>query len=158
MSPKPEDMEAIFDRQTIIDLLTRYVTTMDNNEWDALAECFTDDAVAGFGSVGPEMHGIEAIRDELRAICDAMETFHMIGNFVIEIDGDTAKSTSYLVCNQVMRDAVGGPTFFVNGKYHDELVRTADGWRIKSKHLEPIYTDGNPTISPQAAARAAAVK
>jgi 3-phenylpropionate/cinnamic acid dioxygenase small subunit len=157
MPSPPEDLETLLDRQRIVDVLVRYVTTMDNNEWDALAECFTDDAIAGFGSVGPEMHGVGAIRDELRAICEPMDyTFHLIGNHVIEIDGDKAHSTSYLIAHQVMREALGGTTFHVSGKYHDELVRTADGWRITNKRLEAIVTDGNPTIATQAAARAAA--
>ena len=156
MQPTSEALQAVVDRQEIVDVLVSYAVSMDTHDWDGLARCFTEDAVADFGSLGPPMYGASGIRDELRAICEPMDaSFHLVGNHVIELDGDSASARSYLIAQHVLREALGGPIFHVAGTYHDDLIRTSDGWRITNKRLVAAWTDGNPTIAPQAQERAA---
>ena len=154
MSPTPEALQKLIDRQEIVDVLVGYAVSMDGEDWDALERCFTEDAVCDFGDLGPGMHGASGIARDMRGVIEPMDaSFHMVGNHVIDIDGDRASARSYLLAQHVLREALGGPIFFVAGIYHDELVRTADGWKIANKLLVARWTDGNPTIAPQARAR-----
>ena len=142
------------DRLAIIDTLTSYALALDVKDWDRLARVFTDDAVADYGDLGPVLTGGEAISADLRSIVEPLDAcFHLVGNFLIEIDGDTAKSTTYLFAQHVLHNAVGGPIFHVTAIYHDKLVRDGDGWRISARRLQPIWTDGNGAVATQARAR-----
>ena len=40
----------------------------------------------------------------------------------------------------------GGENCIVGGSYHDDLVRTPNGWRIKHRRLEQRWMDGNPNV------------
>src|SRR4029079_13043312 len=53
---------------------------------------------------------------------------HVVGNRNVTLDGDTASSIAAFFNPMVMKN---GETFFCGGEYRDQLVRTADGWRVK---------------------------
>ena len=70
----------------------------------------------------------------------------------IKIDGDTATSRAEFYNLMGQSDADGKVTFFfVGGEYHDELVRTAKGWRIKQRIEKTVWTDGNLPAAPPGA-------
>jgi hypothetical protein len=70
---------------------------------------------------------------------------HLVTNFEIRIDGDRAHSVCYLF-NPMGLGSPGRDTtlFWCGGRYRDELVRTSDGWRIKSRVNELLYMHGAP--------------
>lgn len=45
------------------------------------------------------------------------------------------------------RSAHGGPNFIVAGRYEDQLVRKAAGWKIARRELVIMWTDGNPAVA-----------
>lgn len=101
--------DAATDRLAIIDTLTRYCLALDTKDWDRLANAFTDDADADYGQLGPTLTGGAAIAADLRSIVEPLDTtFHLVGNFLIDIDGDRATSTTYLFAQHVFHEAVGG--------------------------------------------------
>ena len=64
----------------------------------------------------------------------------------MSVDGDTATSTCYLHAQHVLPGTAGGDQFVFAGRYLDNLVRTADGWRIAERTLEAMWTSGNPAV------------
>jgi hypothetical protein len=57
---------------------------------------------------------------------------HMLGNFDIRIDGDTA--TARTICfNPMVFDGESKQILFVGIWYEDELLRTPDGWRMTKR-------------------------
>jgi hypothetical protein len=36
--------------------------------------------------------------------------------------------------------------YVIAGRYEDELVRTADGWRVSFRRLVVVWTDGNLAV------------
>ena len=63
---------------------------------------------------------------------DMVDTKHMLSNFAIEVDGDTASASTYVhavlvVANDPLR------WYEPVGRYVDRFVRTADGWRISER-------------------------
>jgi hypothetical protein len=124
----------VSDRDDIADVLVRYATGIDSKNSALLRSCFTDDLYADYGNTGV-WEGGDAITkwmDDTHRTMPA--TNHMISNVVVAVDGDHATATSYvhavLVINEERTQAVDAV-----GTYHDVLVRTAEGWKIRERRF-----------------------
>lgn len=139
-------LQEISDRLEIQELLVRYSDTVDRRDWDGWEEVFTEDAVIDY----TEMGGPRGSVKETRAFLEkAMPMFsshqHMIGNTVLELDGDTAKARTICFNPMVMPQDGGEPhVFFCGLWYRDVLVRTPTGWRIKDRYEERSYMHNTP--------------
>lgn len=130
------------DRADIIDVTHAYCWALDRNQWHELDDVFLPDATALLGS-----HTC-ADRDEIKQVCSNAlgkldDSQHIVATHHIEVDGDTATSRCYLHAQHIRRKAQGGPHYVVAGRYEDDFVRTADGWRIKHRVLAVMWTEGN---------------
>ncbi|MEX0665975.1 MAG: nuclear transport factor 2 family protein [Acidimicrobiia bacterium] len=117
------------DREQIHDVLVRYATGIDTKSWPLFRTCFTADVHADYGDTGV-WDGVDAITEYMTGAHEHMiATQHMMSNFVIDVDGDTASAASYV---HVVLTLTEDPLRWVEavGHYADELVRAADGWRI----------------------------
>ncbi len=142
-----EPTVAVTDRHAIVDALTRYATALDSRDWPLLRRVFTPDATADYGGYGGSIQGHAAIEDAVRAALEHLDASqHVVTNHVVEVTGDTATSTCYLVATHYRRGVEGGGTYTVGGTYHDTLARMDDGWRITARRLEVTWTDGNRAI------------
>jgi ketosteroid isomerase-like protein len=140
-------LENLLDHMEITDLLNRYATALDDRDWKRLATCFTPDAVGLYGPVLGRRDGFAAIEQLCRGALEPLDSsHHMITNHEIEIDGDTARARCYLQAQHTKRGTPGGDNFVIGGTYTDELVRTADGWRIRQRELRMIWQEGNPRV------------
>lgn len=147
-------VQALQDRQDIGDLLTRYGMALDSHDWTSLRTCFLPDAVADYGALEGRNEGIDEIIAAChRALVGLDSSQHLIGNVVVDFDGDQARATCYLHAQHYLVSASGVNTFVVAGTYRDEIVRTPDGWRIRHRALETTWTDGNANIFAEGAAR-----
>ena len=64
----------------------------------------------------------------------------------VRIDGDAATHQCYLQAQHVRHAADPSPNYIVGGRYEDDLVRTAAGWRIAHRRLVIQWNDGNPAV------------
>jgi hypothetical protein len=143
------DVTLLADRTAIIDVLVRYSTALDGRDWPMLADCFTADAVAEYPN--GRFDGYAAIEANCRrAVVPLDATQHLISNHVIEIAGDGASATCYLIAQHVRADAPGGPFLLLGAAYDDELTRTVAGWRFVSRRLRTLWVDGNKNIFDEA--------
>jgi len=125
----PEPAEAalrrLLDRAAIEDVLRRYARGVDRRDLELVASCFTADAAYD----GALARG--TITDALAALRVALDryasTLHFLGNQLVEVDGDTARSETYALAHHRFAD---GTFRVVAVRYLDELVRVRDGWRI----------------------------
>ena len=137
-------LSVLVDRQAIVDLTVTYCWALDMRSWDELDDVFTTDAVADLGG---EYHGIDAIKGRVADVLLKLDASqHVVSTHQIRIDGDRATCRCFLRAQHVKLDLEGGTTFMFAGRYEDELVRTAGGWRITRRRLAPIWTDGNPAV------------
>lgn len=135
-------MNSVSDRLAIDDLLTRYATAVDRRDWQLYRSCFTADAHIDYTSAG----GISGTLDEVVSwLAQVMPVFtmtqHLVVNREISIDADRAQVRSAFFNPLGVPDGKGGTTlFFDGGYYNDEMVRTADGWRIQQRIEESSYS------------------
>lgn len=121
------------DQLAIQRVITDYSAHLDARDYDGYVGLFTEDGVWQNGDTRREGRGeIRAMLTGLFGEPDPgfvnLSSFHQIGNFEIDVDGDTAHAKSRFVF--VMRGEGGAPTPSLSGQYEDTLVRTEDGWKI----------------------------
>src|ERR1700712_1193969 len=98
-------LETLQDERAIQNVCVRYATALDNRDWNLLRSCFTTDAVTVYEGIG-DCTGYDAIEGLCRRVLGPLtRTQHLLGNFSIELDGDTATSHCYLQAQHVRADA-----------------------------------------------------
>ncbi len=107
-------------------------------------DTFTPDGVFEVvdAATGERLHRQQGRGDLARYVAGAPRSSarrqHVVTNPVIAVDGDEARvDSSWQLLEQ---DEVGRPVLAAFGRYHDRLVRDADGWRFAERHAD---IDGN---------------
>jgi len=122
------------DQQAIVNLLNRYATCLDHRDWDGLDTVFAADVTGDYGAV---LAGRATVVEMISGLLDGCgPTQHLLGNHVIDIDGDTATAaTQARVIHTGAGERAGLTPYESIGTYHDQLRRTADGWRITHRRF-----------------------
>lgn len=140
------ELARLLDERAIVEVTHRYCAALDGRDWAALDGCFTPDAVAVYGGVPGEHHGLDAIKAVCRASLQPLDASqHLVANHLVDLAGDFATSRCY-VRAQHCRSVPGGDTFMVAGTYEDDWRRTPAGWRISRRVLTVTWTGGNPAV------------
>jgi len=129
------------DRQAIADLIHAYCLHFDNNEPEAVAALFTDDAVVDYGPEATTIVGADVIATTIAVglAKTFLATSHHVSNIQITFEGtDFARSVSYLYAWHRYVD--GSPDGELWGRYRHTFVRTDAGWRISELLLEAAGT------------------
>ncbi|MBH1997501.1 MAG: nuclear transport factor 2 family protein [Sphingomonadaceae bacterium] len=126
-------VEAMLAHHQIGQELTRFARAMDDRDWMTVKAILTEDATAELGT-GPLM-GSEAIIALIRQYLDACGTTqHLLGNLIVEVDGDRASSRCYVNDMHLGRNDASDPNFRSLGDYHDQWVRIDGCWRMSHRH------------------------
>ncbi|MET0830392.1 MAG: nuclear transport factor 2 family protein [Microbacterium sp.] len=134
-----KDLEQHLDRAAIEAVLVRYVNSNGRDDFDAMAECFTENG--GMGDGPPE--GRARLRERfatIRARTLAMwnvevihRTQHLLTNVEIELRGDEATSFCSAFTS-IVAERNGTPVLIQRGiTYTDRFIRTDEGWRIRHR-------------------------
>ena len=130
------------DARDITATLVAYATAIDTKNWSLFRGLFTSDCV--FDVSGQRFHGIDALTEHMEALHEPLDgSRHHLGNFVIEVDGDTAGATSYLDALLVRRRHPNGSTLRVTGSYEDDLRRESGRWLIHERTFRFLWSEGN---------------
>jgi 3-phenylpropionate/cinnamic acid dioxygenase small subunit len=120
------------DDAEIRNLLARYCVLLDQDDVEAWVQLFTLDA--GYHVYGRTWSGHDGLRKMLSA---APGGLHLGGPPAIDaVDTDHARTQQ----NLLFVERGTGTTR--HSLYDDELVRTADGWRIASRRCRFIVANG----------------
>ncbi|HLN43503.1 MAG TPA: nuclear transport factor 2 family protein [Acidimicrobiales bacterium] len=119
------------DRARIRELTARYNRCFDDGDPDGFADTFTEDGAMEIDG-GPTTTGRAALADMVRRTPYGI--VHVTVDAIIEVDGDRAVQDVTLLV--VARPPVDAPAdkrrsrLQRTGRYHDQLVRTPEGWRF----------------------------
>jgi hypothetical protein len=147
-TPPPEDVEGqvrwLVDRARISDLLLDFARRVDEKDQAGYAANFAVDGVLElpFG----EFSGRETILG-MRGPQLPMVTHHISANHMIEIDGDTARTRSYLQATHVADLEVPTKNWKAGGWYDCQLQRCATGWEFTRVKLSVIWAGGDDASS-----------
>jgi hypothetical protein len=143
------DLAAIADKLEIIEVCTRVHWCYDHQQWDGLDELFFDPVsmptlaqadAPGFDT-GRYLEDYLFSREELRRALSSVKlgliTQHLIAGHQVALDGDRAVCLAHSINVHLASGASSatgsGPGGLVahGNDYRFDLVRTADGWRIR---------------------------
>jgi len=124
------------DRQDISDLLVRYASGIDRRDWPLFRSVFTDDCQLDYGEIG-SWNCVDAVADFMEQVhAMAGHTMHRLSNIAITFGGDRAQARTYIDGLIMAADNRSGVNAI--GFYDDEVVRTADGWRIARRKYTQV--------------------
>lgn len=147
------------DRAAIEDLMARYLFAMDWNDYDAYADCFTDDGELDY-AMGTT-RGRENIRAEARRFKDNVGQLfvdsdgnpaklrHVVAHKAIRVEGDRAWNTGFWF--EMANDGPeGAPKMGTFGHYEDELSRVEGVWKFKRRKIynEFLKDRGSSPVNP----------
>ena len=133
MNQRMLSLEEISDRFEIQQLLIDYSTAIDKRQFDDLDRVSTPDAYIDYRAMG----GIDGRFPEVKTwLAQVLPNFpvyaHMLGNFDVRIDGDTASSRT--ICfNPMVLGGEQNQILYCGLWYEDEFIRTAEGWRMSRR-------------------------
>jgi ketosteroid isomerase-like protein len=129
---------AIQDRIDISDVLYRYASTIDRFDHPGLRATLADDVTAQYGNADPIAGGDEVAAWIGEAIASVVWQHHLLSVYHVDVDGDTAKALVYHTSHQVF-EADPQTAKLLVGRYHNELRREPDGWKITRLVLELLW-------------------
>ncbi len=127
------DVRWLIDRTQIRELTARYNRCFDDGDPDGFAATFTEDGVMEVEGTF-RVDGRAALAEMVRRT--PYGVVHVTVDATVEVDGDTAvQDVKLLVLARPGPEAAAGAKSKLtnSGRYHDELVRTPDGWRFRHR-------------------------
>jgi uncharacterized protein (TIGR02246 family) len=129
-------IDSAADELAVRNVVARLALYADGPDVDAYVDLFAPDAV--WDMPGAPRTGHDEIRagsEERRAagqIGPGSNTRHVVSTVAVTVEGDRAVADSYW---QFFVDTATAPRLQLMGTYHDELVRTAAGWKLARRHI-----------------------
>jgi ketosteroid isomerase-like protein len=131
-------IRAIQDRIEITDVLYRYASTIDKFDHEGLRATLADDITAQYGNAEAVTGGDEVAAWIGEAIRTVIWQHHLLSVYHVDVDGDRATALVYHTSHQVFEDDPRSAKLLV-GRYHNELRREPDGWKISRLVLELLW-------------------
>ena len=131
-------LRALQDRIEITDVLYKYCSAIDSFDKQGVRSVLADDIEARYGNLDP-VSGGDALAEWIPgATSTIVWQHHMLSVYHVNVDGDAATALSYLASYQVFeQDERVAKT--LAARYHDELRRTPDGWKISRRTGEFLW-------------------
>ncbi|MGK2866461.1 MAG: nuclear transport factor 2 family protein [Mycobacterium sp.] len=136
-----EHMDRIRDERKIERALIAFARAMDYHDWDAMSAILSVDVVGDFGT--GRLQGSDTVIAMIRGFLDNCgPTQHLIGNVLVDVDGDRATSRAYV---QDLHLSRSNPdlTFHTLGDYHDRWARRDGHWRLVERIKDNRATVGS---------------
>ena len=138
-----DPIQKLLDRQQCTDLAAIYCRALDRLDPELLRSVYFDDAVEsrGFYEGGPDGFVTFAM-DALRAH-DANQ--HMLGQSLIEVDGDVAHGEHYFIAfHRTTANNGDKEDFWVGGRYIDRYEKRDGIWKIAFRSEVNDWTSTKP--------------
>jgi hypothetical protein len=144
------------DRYEVADTLHRYAFGLDHGDADSLASALAEDCVLDFRRAEKKLHlgfplitGRQAILDSVLPLIGPLDTSHTVTNLQIEISGDSATLSAYVMSQHFMPregSRPGAENALLMNRYDCELVRDDQKWRFRRIIIDNAWSQGNPEI------------
>ncbi len=129
------ELQTLLDERAIYRALVAVARAMDARDWAALDSLMHENLSADMGTGA--IQGRAAVVAMMRSFLDDCgPTQHLLGNVLIEVDGDRASSRAYVSDMHIGAGDKADLTFRTLGDYHDEWRRIDGRWLMthRSKH------------------------
>lgn len=139
-NPNKMNTQTLIDKIEIQELSAKYCWAVDTGNADAYIQAWHPEGVseAAYGSA----KGHAELRTRFQQMQNGLskDKRHIVANAVIEINGTDAKQQCYLLVLDRLT-----ATVISTAIYHDELVKTSEGWKLKKRAItiDPGWKPGS---------------
>jgi ketosteroid isomerase-like protein len=124
------------DEQAIRALTASYTDAINRMDIDDIFHVYDEDAVFTMMD-RPSVVGRAAILEILRTTVARYQlVMQLLHSGVVQLDGDGARARWQITEFQILND---GQPRFIAGRYEDEYVRRADGWKFARRTFTARY-------------------
>jgi hypothetical protein len=140
-APEHRQLQWLVDRAQISDLLVAMARALDDRDGDGYAALYTEDGVLKLGEM--RVQGREPLA---ASVADNLggygAVWHLSANHAIELDGDRARTRSYVLGAHRHGDDLNDHADMA-GWYDTSVVRAAEGWRFESVSASVLWMSGS---------------
>jgi ketosteroid isomerase-like protein len=137
------ELRLLKDRIEISDVLYRYSSAIDSFDYESVRSTLADDIWAQYGNSQPVIGGDALAKWIADATATVIWQHHLLNVYHVDVEGDHASSVAYLTSYQVFQEDPKAAVVLV-ARYHDELRRTAAGWKISRRVMELLWGESRP--------------
>ena len=124
--------QRIEDQFAIRELVARYNYAIDEGRPEEWVGTFVPDGTFESSLLGKHT-GADALLAFAKGYIAAFSGRHCTSDFVVDVDGDDARSRCYLIAV----NTAAAPIISATAVYEDVLRRTPDGWRFVHRKVMP---------------------
>lgn len=129
-------LAALLDKQDCADVVHRMARAIDRCDGELVGELFHPDATDDHG--GYKGSAKDFVPWVMEVLSTMTRTQHVIGNILIELDGDHARGESYFIAHHTIPGEDGSDTFMIAaGRYLDRFERRDGVWKLS--HRGAVY-------------------
>jgi hypothetical protein len=122
------NMQDVVDKQEIYELSCRYMRSLDRLDPDLQRSVFHTDATVDYGFF--KGTGADFVDFAQNALKDHLANHHMIGQALIDLEGDVAFGEVYFQAfHRLVADGVE-QDLFISGRYVDRYEKRDGAWKI----------------------------
>lgn len=128
-------LQKMMDQVAIQQLIGKYIAAASAGDIELVGSTYAEDGVWSVPAFPMTVQGRAAIVAKIRELLEPMDYLVQIGSpAAIEVNGDTATASSSMRegCKFKGKNVAAE----ILGVYQDELVRTSEGWRFKSRTFQ----------------------
>lgn len=144
---EPSTLSAISTRLAIIDIVNQVGVAADAHQWSTLRDCFADHITVDYSSlIGGgqiQFNADDLIAGWQQGLGQYKATQHLIGNHVVQTNGDTATCMAYVQATHWFPENGNDLTWTVNGYYDYELAFQNNRWVITSSTFRAQMVQGS---------------
>ena len=129
MSDLEARLQAIEDRDAIVELTARYCQCALRADVEGVVGLFTEDGSMETDDTAERGH--ERLREVYREAFGDLRPIPCVHNHVVELDGDRASGT----CTVEIRMVENGEPYTAAGWYEDSFQRVAGEWKFSRRKL-----------------------
>lgn len=135
-------MTDLHEIEAIKRLKYTYLRALDLKQWDELADCLAVDATAAYSDGKYSFSGREQIMAFLRQALgsETKITVHRVQQPEIDLTSATSATGTWAL-DDVVIDTATNITLRGAAFYHDEYVKTVNGWKIRHTGYQRVYEE-----------------
>lgn len=138
------------DRYDVMQAVSSLGVLSDARDWDGLRALLADTVTLDYTSLqGGEpatLAAADIVAGWSSSFAPLQATQHLIGNHLVQIDGDQATCLAYFQATHVRPNLHGGPHWTLGGRYDVRLRRVDRRWRIAALTMTAVWAEGNQMV------------
>lgn len=142
----PKTVEELLAKQEIYELSCTYMRGLDRTDPDLLHSVFFDDAYCEYGFINGDPRVF--IDYAIQALSEHSANQHMIGNVLIDLQGEEAFGEVYFTAYHKVPAEQGFEDVIIAGRYLDRYECRAGIWKMAYRSERVDWSRTEPTHDP----------